>query len=173
MKGLISLVLVVCLSGSAFAIGGHPGLRATPFRPNVGLVPRGVPARNFSPRFQQRQFNQFHFQNSFGYNLNRNFAFNRGFGYGYGVPAAAFAFNRGFGYGSYGVPAAAFVPSYGYSSSLAFAPSYGYSQAAFTPSYAVGGCSSYFPTQAAFAPSYSVGYAPAFATGGCSAYFGY
>lgn len=145
MKGLLSLLAVLLLVGSAYAI--PPGFRATPFRPNVGAVPRGVPARNFAPRFNH------HFGPAANFGIHRNFGVHRAFvpsfNYGYGVPAASFAFAPSYGYG---VPAAAFAPAY----APAFAaPSYGQ------------GCASYFPSQAAFAPSY----APAFATGGCGQYF--
>lgn len=177
MKGLIGLFLVAVLAVPALAV--PHGFRATPFRPNVGPVPRGVPARFFSPRFNAVHPNVgAAFAPGFGYNYG---GVGRNFGIGYGV-GRNFGFGRNFGvgYGGYGVPVnagLAFAPNYGYGGygvqQQAFAP------VAYAPSYAPSaGCGSYFPNAgAAFAPTYGFGasYAPAaFApTTGCNAYFGY
>lgn len=162
MKSLLSLFLVAVLAVPALAI--PPGFRITPFRPNVGPVPRGVPARNFAPR----NFNNFHHGANF--NFQRNFGFNGGYNYS-GVVAAR---NFGIGYTGYGVPAVA-----------AFVPSYGYAQAApvYAPQFAPGGCGQYFPQQQLQAPVYSYvpqqapvyaytpQFAPAYNAGGCGQYF--
>ena len=128
MKSLLSLVLVFCLTGVACAI--PPGFRLTPLRPHVGPVPRGVPARNFSPRFQQRQLNQFHFQRSFGYNVGAAFVPSYGVQAAF-VPAYAPAFAAG-GCANYFQQAASV-----YAPQAAFVPAY-------APAFAAGGCGAYF-----------------------------
>lgn len=141
MKGLIVglIVAVAALVCVPDASAIPRGFRITPFRPNVGPVPRGVPARFFSPRFN----NNFHFQRSFGYNLGVNHV-GAAFvpSYGYGAPAAAIVPS----YSYYQPPVVAAAPVV-YQAPVAFAPACGVRASyapAFAPSYGVGGCSALF-----------------------------